>query len=97
PDAVHLHPTAGALLGTFELARPGDEDVTAEEGTAVYLSPEQSRHEILDGRIDLFTVGLLLAETLAAATRGTAPPRSAGIPPLSTVTAPAGPEPTAAA
>jgi hypothetical protein len=62
PMAVHL--ADGAFLGTFELARPGDEGVDLPEGQALYLSPEQRRHEPLDARSDLYGCGLLLAELL---------------------------------
>jgi hypothetical protein len=65
PESVHL--ADGAYLSTFELARPGDEHVDLPEGQALYLSPEQRRHEPLDARSDLYTCGLLLAELLTAA------------------------------
>ena len=75
PSAIDLHSVEGAMLGTFALARPGDADLDAVEGTPEYLSPEQRRHERLDPRSDLFTGGVLLASLLV----GEVPPSMAAL------------------
>ena len=59
------------LLTDFGIAKglqPGDEDLTSDNvmmGTAKYLSPEQVRGRRLDGRADLYSLGLVLYECLA--------------------------------
>jgi hypothetical protein len=67
PSAIHLHPAEGAMLGTFEQARPGDADVEEFAVASVYLSPEQRRRERLDPRSDLYSCGVVLAELLVGA------------------------------
>jgi len=59
------------LLTDFGIAKglqSGDDDLTSENvmmGTAKYLSPEQVRGHRLDGRADLYSLGLVLYECLA--------------------------------
>jgi len=59
------------LLTDFGIAKGldvGDDDLTSDNvmmGTAKYLSPEQVRGRRLDGRADLYSLGLVLYECLA--------------------------------
>jgi hypothetical protein len=40
PATIHVHADEGAMLGTFELARAGGDDIAGMEGSPTYLSPE---------------------------------------------------------
>ncbi len=59
------------MLTDFGIAKgldPSGEDLTSDNvmmGTAKYLSPEQVRGRRLDGRADLYSLGLVLYECLA--------------------------------
>jgi eukaryotic-like serine/threonine-protein kinase len=57
-------------LADFGLARMVERilptGANAGEGTPGYLSPEQARRESLDGRSDLYAVGIVLWELLAS-------------------------------
>ncbi|HWL41926.1 MAG TPA: protein kinase [Ilumatobacter sp.] len=59
------------LLTDFGIAKgldPGEDDLTSDNvmmGTAKYLSPEQVRGKRLDGRADIYALGLVLYECLA--------------------------------
>lgn len=81
PENVMLLPGEKVKVLDFGLAVAveGEEDIHASTpdasgkkkriiGTAVYASPEQHRHQPIDQRSDLFTVGLLLKEVLTLRT-----------------------------
>jgi len=70
PGNILITPDGRVLLTDFGIAKgPGTtEDLTSENvmmGTAKYLSPEQVRGKKLDGRADLYALGLVLYECLA--------------------------------
>jgi serine/threonine protein kinase len=69
PDNVLLSREGAVKLVDFGLARALIGDLTAAapipSGKAGYMSPEQARGDELDGRSDLYAVGILLWELLA--------------------------------
>ncbi|MCA9564928.1 MAG: protein kinase, partial [Myxococcales bacterium] len=55
----------GIAKAISELDENGDETRTGEVlGTPRYMSPEQARSEAVDGRSDIYTAGLLIAECI---------------------------------
>ena len=71
PGNILITPDGRVLLTDFGIAKglgaTGD-DLTSDNvmmGTAKYLSPEQVRGKKLDGRADLYSLGLVLYECLA--------------------------------
>ena len=70
PGNILISKRNEVLLTDFGIAKilDGDDDLTSENimmGTAKYLSPEQVRGDQLDGRADLYSLGLVLYECLA--------------------------------
>jgi serine/threonine-protein kinase len=71
PGNILITPTGRVLLTDFGIAKAltGNEtDLTNDNimmGTAKYLSPEQVRGKRLDGRADIYSLGLVLYECLA--------------------------------
>jgi serine/threonine-protein kinase len=71
PANIMITPSGRVLLTDFGIAKGldgGEADLTSENimmGTAKYLSPEQVRGRKLDGRADLYSLGLVLYECLA--------------------------------
>ena len=71
PGNIMITPDGRVLLTDFGIAKGlggSDDDLTSPNvmmGTAKYLSPEQVRGRKLDGRADLYSLGLVLYECLA--------------------------------
>ncbi|MDO8391409.1 MAG: protein kinase [Actinomycetota bacterium] len=72
PGNIMITPDGRVLLTDFGIAKglhpTADDDLTSPNvmmGTAKYLSPEQVRGRKLDGRADLYSLGLVLYECLA--------------------------------
>ena len=71
PGNILITPDGRVLLTDFGIAKglgSGGDDLTSANvmmGTAKYLSPEQVRGKKLDGRADLYSLGLVLYECLA--------------------------------
>jgi serine/threonine-protein kinase len=71
PGNIMLTPDGRVLLTDFGIAKAlsgSETDLTSDNvmmGTAKYLSPEQVRGKRLDGRADLYSLGLVLYECLA--------------------------------
>jgi tetratricopeptide (TPR) repeat protein len=65
PANVFLTRHAEVKLLDFGIARRESDRALSEDvagGTASYMSPEQTRGELLDGRSDMFSLGVLLAK-----------------------------------
>ena len=71
PGNILITSDGRVLLTDFGIAKgldTSDDDLTSDNvmmGTAKYLSPEQVRGRKLDGRADLYSLGLVLYECLA--------------------------------
>ena len=67
PANVMILSDGGVKILDFGVARTGDATLTASRGalgTVFYMAPEQVRGEQLDGRADLWALGVLLYEML---------------------------------
>ncbi|PIV36808.1 MAG: hypothetical protein COS34_00680 [Lysobacterales bacterium CG02_land_8_20_14_3_00_62_12] len=69
PDNILLHDDGAAALTDFGIARASDSATRmtrtgAVIGTPHYMSPEQARGRPLDGRADLYSLGIVLFELL---------------------------------
>lgn len=67
PANVIILPDGGLKILDFGIARMDDGTLTASQGTlgtVAYMAPEQIRSEPLDGRTDLWALGVLLYEML---------------------------------
>ncbi len=68
PHNILRNPEGSAKVTDFGIARAaGASQLTATQtvmGTAHYLSPEQALHQPLDGRSDLYSLGVVLYEAL---------------------------------
>lgn len=69
PDNILLHDDGSAALTDFGIARANDSATRmtrtgAVIGTPHYMSPEQARGRPLDGRADLYSLGVVLFELL---------------------------------
>jgi serine/threonine protein kinase len=64
PENVLLNTQGVAKLSDFGIAISGAEAIKAFAGKLNYMSPEQVHEEELDGRSDIFSLGLVAYETL---------------------------------
>ena len=66
PANVMITRSGRAVVMDFGLAKGvADTQTVAVAGTPAYMAPEQMRGEELDGRADLYAVGIILAEMVA--------------------------------
>ena len=71
PGNILITPTGRVMLADFGIAKAvngNESDLTNQNimmGTAKYLSPEQVRGKPLDGRADIYSLGLVMYECLA--------------------------------
>jgi ABC-type oligopeptide transport system substrate-binding subunit len=65
PENILGHMDGAAKLTDFGLARPIASRITSEgalTGTVFYLAPEQALGQVIDGRVDLYALGVMLYE-----------------------------------
>jgi serine/threonine-protein kinase len=65
PHNILLSWDGAVKVADFGLAKPRDASQTAPQGKFAFMSPEQIEGRALDGRSDLFSVGVMLWEMLA--------------------------------
>ncbi len=72
PDNILLREDGTAVLTDFGIARAADASRMTRTGAVIgtphYMSPEQARGQPLDGRADLYSLGILLYELLVGQT-----------------------------
>lgn len=69
PDNIMFREDLSAVLTDFGIARPKNDNVAMTErgkvvGTPIYMSPEQSQNKPIDGRADLYSLGVILFQML---------------------------------
>lgn len=67
PSNIFIDAAGVARLGDFGLSRALPDNsatLTGETGTYLYMSPEMIRHEVYDGKSDVWSFGVLLSELL---------------------------------
>ncbi len=74
PENIMVRPNDAAILLDFGIARSTDKKSDASDdkltqagiimGTPLYMSPEQLSNRTLDGRSDLYSLGLIMAELI---------------------------------
>lgn len=71
PDNIFIDSQGDAILGDFGIAqiREGTQELTGSAivGTPAYMSPEQGQGEKLDGRSDVYALGVILFELFTGA------------------------------
>ena len=67
PGNIMLQPDGRVLLSDFGIAKVADATIvtTVAPGTPAFMSPEQCRGERLDGRSDIYSLGIVLYQMLA--------------------------------
>ncbi|KIZ01642.1 hypothetical protein MNEG_6317, partial [Monoraphidium neglectum] len=72
PSNVLIDAEGRARLADFGLSRrewaEGEAGMTGETGTYIYMAPEVMRHEQYDGRADVWSFGVMLAELITTQT-----------------------------
>ena len=69
PDNIMFREDLSAVLTDFGIARPKNDNVSMTQqgkvvGTPIYMSPEQSQNKAIDGRADIYALGVIFFEML---------------------------------
>ncbi len=68
PENILRHDDGGFVLADFGIARAADLSLVTKEGSTVgtpaYMAPEQWRSQAIDGRADLYSLGVVLYQLL---------------------------------
>ena len=64
PDNIMFREDLSAVLTDFGIARPKNDNVSMTQqgkvvGTPIYMSPEQSQNKAIDGRADIYALGVI--------------------------------------